>query len=96
MDESEVKIESKCVCVKCSAVFPFFSINNYEFRALFYISSTIDQNRYDEYISFCKLSKLTANLNKNNFLIDVERIPDTIAILEIKLNANNSFKFPKL
>ena len=68
MDQSELKTESACVCGKyCSAVFPFFSICNYEFKALFSINSAIDQNRYDEYVSLSKLSKLTANSNKNDF-----------------------------
>ena len=62
MDQSELKTESACVCGKCSsAVFPLFSISNYEFKALFNIDSAIDQNRYDEYVSLSKLSKLTAN-----------------------------------
>ena len=68
MDQSEFKSESACVCGKCcSAVFPFFSINNYEFKALSNINSAVDENRYDEYVSLSKLSKLTANLNKNEF-----------------------------
>ena len=68
MDESELKTESACVCGKCcSAVFPFFSISNYEFKSLFNINSAIDQNRYDEYVSLFKLSRLIANLNKNDF-----------------------------
>ena len=68
MDLSELKTENACVCGKCcSAVFPFFSISNYEFKPLFCINSAIDLNRYDEYISLSKLSKLTANLNKKDF-----------------------------
>ena len=44
MDQSEFKTKSACVCGKCcSAVFAFFFISNYEFKALFnhslYISS---------------------------------------------------------
>ena len=36
MERSKLKTESKCVCGKCcSAVFLFFSINNYEFKTLF-------------------------------------------------------------
>ena len=63
MDQSEFKTESACVCDKCcSAVFPFFSISNYEFKALSNINSGVDKNRYDEYVSLSKLSKLTANL----------------------------------
>ena len=110
MDQSEFKTESARVCGKCcSALFPFFSISNYEFKALFNFNSAIDQSRY-EYVSVSKLSKLTANFNKNefftehfntrslfknknkinDFLIDIERMPDAIAISETKLNANSS------
>ena len=68
MDQSELKAESACVCgACCSALFPFFSISNYEFKSLFRINSTIDQNRYDEYVSLSKLLKLIANLNKSDF-----------------------------
>ena len=72
MDQSELKTESELktdsVCAKCClAAFPFFSINNYEFKALFNINCTIDQNRYDKYVFLPKPSKLTANLNKNDF-----------------------------
>ena len=52
MDQSEFKTESACVCGKCcSAAFPFFSISNYEFKALYNIISAVDENRYDEYVS---------------------------------------------
>ena len=62
MDQSEFKPESECVCGKCcSAVFLFFSVSNYELKALFNINFAIDENRYDEYISLSKLLKLTAN-----------------------------------
>ena len=117
MERSKLKTESKCVCGKCcSAVFLFFSINNYEFKTLFNINSTIDQNRYDEYVYLSKLSKLTANLNKNDFyavpfntrslsktenkidefLSNLERMSNAIAISEIKLNANSflNLNFP--
>ena len=68
MDQSEFKTESACICGQCcSAVFPFFSISNYEFKSLFIINSTINQNRYNKYVSLSKFSKLTANLNKDDF-----------------------------
>ena len=68
MDQSEFKTESACICCKrCSAVFPFYFISNYECKALFNINSTVDENKYDEYVSPSKLSKLIANLNKNDF-----------------------------
>ena len=90
--------------------FRFSLFSNYEFKALFNINSEVDENRYDEYVSLSKLSKLIANLNKNNFftvhfntrslsknknkiddfLIDIERMTDAIAISETKLNANSS------
>ena len=71
MDQSEFKTERECVSGKCcSAVYMFSFINNYEFKALFNINSTIDRNRYDKFVSLSKQSKLTANLNKKDFFTE--------------------------
>jgi len=65
-------LNNNCFCCKfCSAVFPFFSDGDFEYKTLIFYSSfyvTSNANiRYDNYLSPTKLSELTGTL-VNNYL----------------------------
>lgn len=106
----------KCNCNECcAALFPFFSVGNFEFKVLnnYFITNNVNSEtniKYDEYFSPNKLSDLTASLQNNDFylvhfnvrslsknldkieefLCDMARLPDAIAVSETKLNSNSS------
>ena len=110
---------SNCsVCTKCcNTLFPFFTVSDVESKMLNFFSMFKSVNNsndtnitYDEYFCSSRLSKTTANLQRNDFLLvhlntrsfsknldkieeflnDMTRFPDAIAISETKLNSNSS------
>ena len=57
------------LCTKCSsALMPFFSVGNLEFKMLNHLNDA-NEIKYDEYCSPYKLSKLSSILTKNDFFI---------------------------